>query len=59
MEEMRTGYTPAQVRERGIAPFARATRAQFARYVRAQAQIDTAIKSVESRRPSICCGGPG
>ena len=31
-----------------LAPFARATRAQFARYVRAQAQIDTAITSVES-----------
>jgi len=31
-----------------LAPFARATRAQFARYVRAQAQIDTAITSVET-----------
>jgi hypothetical protein len=31
-----------------LAPFARATRARFARYVRAQAQIDTAITSVES-----------
>jgi uncharacterized membrane protein YgaE (UPF0421/DUF939 family) len=29
-----------------LAPFARATRAQFARYVRAQAQIDTTITSV-------------
>ena len=31
-----------------LAPFARATRAQFARYVRAQTQIDTAITSVET-----------
>lgn len=31
-----------------LAPFARATRAQFARYVRAQEQIDTAINSVET-----------
>jgi uncharacterized membrane protein YgaE (UPF0421/DUF939 family) len=31
-----------------LAPFARATRAQFARYVRAQAQIDKAITSVET-----------
>lgn len=31
-----------------LAPFARATRAQFTRYVSAQAQIDTAITSVET-----------
>jgi uncharacterized membrane protein YgaE (UPF0421/DUF939 family) len=31
-----------------LAPFARATRAQFTSYVRAQAQLDTAITSVES-----------
>jgi hypothetical protein len=31
-----------------LAPFARATRARFARYVRAQAQIDAAITSVET-----------
>ena len=31
-----------------LAPFASATRAQFARYVRAQTQIDTAITSVET-----------
>jgi uncharacterized membrane protein YgaE (UPF0421/DUF939 family) len=31
-----------------LAPFARGTRAQFARYVRAQPQIDTAITSVET-----------
>ena len=31
-----------------LAPFARATRAQFARYVHAQAQIDAAITSVET-----------
>jgi uncharacterized membrane protein YgaE (UPF0421/DUF939 family) len=31
-----------------LAPFARATRAQFARYVSAQAQIDTAVTTVET-----------
>ena len=31
-----------------LAPFARTTRAQFARYVRAQTQIDAAITSVET-----------
>jgi uncharacterized membrane protein YgaE (UPF0421/DUF939 family) len=31
-----------------LAPFARTTRARFARYVRAQAQIDAAITSVET-----------
>ncbi|MGZ4272538.1 MAG: FUSC family protein [Solirubrobacteraceae bacterium] len=31
-----------------LAPFARATRVQFARYVRAQTQVDTAITSVET-----------
>lgn len=31
-----------------LAPFARGTRARFARYVRAQAQIDAAITSVET-----------
>ena len=31
-----------------MAPFSRATGAQFARYVRAQAQIDTEITSVET-----------
>lgn len=31
-----------------LAPFARATRAQFARYVRAQSQIDSVITSVET-----------
>jgi uncharacterized membrane protein YgaE (UPF0421/DUF939 family) len=36
-----------------LAPFARATRAQFARYVRAQTQIDTAITSVETRSRAV------
>ena len=36
-----------------LAPFARATRAHFARYVRAEAQSDTAITSVESRSRAV------
>ena len=40
-------------RDVALAPFASATRAQFARYVRAQPQIDAAITSVETLRRAV------